>query len=56
MNNIPKLKFRYLSLEETKEIITGSELEYLGWYEALSDKDFVSHRYHFKEVKGGDSR
>ena len=41
---------------ETKEIITGSELEYLGWYEALSDKDFVSHRYHFKEVKGGDSR
>ena len=31
MNNIPKLKFRYLSLEETKEIITWT----------LNDKDNI---------------
>ena len=31
MNNIPKLKFRYLSLDETKEIITWT----------LNDKDNI---------------
>ena len=34
----------------SKEVFTGSELEWMGWYEAPMTEDFVSHRYHFKAM------